>query len=98
IEVPVETLIRRISGRRMCAACGAGYHVSSYADTVCKCGAALYQREDDQEETVRNRLVVYERQTKPLIDYYSSKGLLHTVNGDAAIDTVDAAIHAVLEQ
>lgn len=98
LDVPVETLIRRISGRRMCKECGAGYHVSSYADTVCKCGAALHQREDDQEETVRNRLVVYERQTKPLIDYYSSKGLLHTVNGDAAIDTVDAAIHAVLEQ
>jgi adenylate kinase len=80
----------------MCASCGAGYHASTYADANCKCGAALYQREDDKEETVRNRLVVYERQTKPLIDFYVKKGLLHTVNGNAEIDTVDAAIRAVL--
>jgi len=71
--------------------------VSTYADADCsKCGAALYQREDDKEETVRNRLVVYERSTKPLIEYYTNKGLLHTINGDANIDVVDAAIHAVL--
>jgi len=98
IEVPVETLIRRISGRRMCADCGAGYHVSTYAEENCKCGAALYQRDDDKEETVRNRLVVYERSTKPLIDYYTGKGLLHTVNGNADIDVVDAAIRAVISQ
>ncbi len=96
IDVPVETLIRRISGRRMCAACGAGYHVSTYAEPNCVCGEALYQREDDKEETVRNRLVVYERSTKPLIDYYTNKGLLHTVNGNAEIDTVDAAIRSVI--
>lgn len=52
IEVPVERLISRISGRRMCAECGAGYHVSTYADANCRCGSALYQREDDKEETV----------------------------------------------
>jgi len=98
LEVPVDTLIRRISGRRMCAECGAGYHVSTYTDTNCKCGAALFQREDDKEETVRNRLVVYERSTKPLIDYYTKKGLLHTVNGDADIDVVDAAIGAVISK
>jgi adenylate kinase len=98
IDVPAETLIKRISGRRMCAACGAGYHVSTYAGTSCKCGAALYQREDDKEETVRNRLVVYERSTKPLIEYYTNKGLLHTVNGNASIDSVDAAIRAVLSK
>lgn len=96
IEVPAETLIKRISGRRMCAGCGAGYHVSTYADANCNCGAELYQREDDKEETVRNRLVVYERSTKPLIEYYTGKGLLHTVNGNADIDVVDAAIRAVL--
>ena len=98
LDVPAERLISRISGRRMCAACGAGYHVSTYADANCKCGAALYQREDDKEETVRNRLVVYERSTKPLIEYYTRKGLLHTVNGDASIDIVDAAIRAVLSK
>ena len=98
IDVPVETLIRRISGRRMCSACGAGYHVSTYSETNCTCGAALYQRDDDKEETVRNRLVVYERSTKPLIDYYQKKGLLHTVNGNADIDTVDAEIRAVISK
>ena len=98
LDVPAERLISRISGRRMCAECGAGYHVSTYADANCKCGAALYQREDDKEETVRNRLVVYERSTKPLIEYYTRKGLLHTVNGDASIDIVDAAIRAVLSK
>ena len=98
LEVPTERLISRISGRRLCAECGAGYHVSTYADANCKCGAALYQREDDKEETVRNRLVVYERSTKPLIEYYAKKGLLHTVNGDASIDAVDAAIRAVLSK
>lgn len=96
IDVPVETLIRRISGRRMCSACGAGYHVSTYSEPNCVCGAPLYQRDDDKEETVRNRLVVYERSTKPLIDYYLKKGLLHTVNGNADIDTVDAEIRAVI--
>lgn len=96
IDVPVETLIRRISGRRMCSACGTGYHVSTYAEPNCTCGEALYQRDDDKEETVRNRLVVYERSTKPLIDYYLKKGLLHTVNGNADIDTVDAEIRAVI--
>lgn len=98
IEVPVETLIRRISGRRMCSACGTGYHVSTHSEPNCNCGAALYQRDDDKEETVRNRLVVYERSTKPLIDYYQKKGLLHTVNGNADIDTVDAEIRAVISK
>ncbi|MPN16566.1 adenylate kinase [bioreactor metagenome] len=96
IEVPVERLIQRISGRRICPACGAAYHVSKKPDNTCDCGATLYQRDDDKEETVRNRLVVYERSTKPLIEYYANKGLLHTVNGDNEIDIVDAEICAVL--
>ncbi|MEN6419117.1 MAG: adenylate kinase [Clostridiaceae bacterium] len=98
IDVPVETLIRRISGRRMCSACGAGYHVSTHSEPNCVCGSPLYQRDDDKEETVRNRLVVYERSTKPLIEYYQNKGLLHTVNGNADIDTVDAEIRTVIEK
>ncbi len=96
IEVPVERLIQRISGRRMCPKCGAAYHVSTRKDSLCDCGGELYQRDDDKEETVRNRLVVYERSTKPLIEYYTNKGLLHTVNGDNEIDLVDAEIRAVL--
>lgn len=96
IEVPAERLIHRISGRRMCPDCGAAYHVSTHASKTCDCGGTLYQREDDREETVRNRLDVYERSTKPLIDYYKKKGLLTAVNGDAAMDDVAEEILAVL--
>ena len=98
LDVPVERLISRISGRRMCPDCGAAYHVSTRESGVCDCGATLYQRDDDKEETVRNRLVVYERSTKPLIDYYTAKGLLHTINGDADIDIVDARIREVISK
>ena len=96
LEVPVERLIQRISGRRMCPKCGAAFHISTRKDNICDCGTELYQRDDDKEETVRNRLVVYERSTKPLIEYYANKGLLHSINGDNAIDVVDADIRAVL--
>jgi adenylate kinase len=98
LEVPAERLISRISGRRMCPDCGKAYHVSWHAKDKCECGGTLYQRDDDKEETVRNRLAVYERSTKPLIEYYAKKGLLHSVNGDADVDTVDAAIRAVLSK
>ena len=98
LDVPTERLISRISGRRMCPECGAAYHLSKHPDPKCDCGATLYQRDDDKEETVRNRLVVYERSTKPLIEYYEKKGLLHTVNGDADVDTVDGKIVEVLEK
>ena len=96
IDVPPERLISRISGRRMCPDCGAAYHVSTHASETCDCGGMLYQRDDDREKTVRNRLAVYERSTKPLIDYYKKKGLLSTVSGDAAMDDVTAEILAVL--
>ena len=98
LDVPTERLISRISGRRMCPECGAAYHTSKHPGPKCDCGATLYQRDDDKEETVRNRLVVYERSTKPLIEYYEKKGLLHTVNGDADVDVVDGLIVEVLEK
>ena len=89
IDVPFERLVARISGRRMCPDCGAAYHVSTYTAATCsKCGAALYQRDDDKEETVANRLKVYTEKTAPLIAYYENKGKLFTVNGDADIDAV----------
>ncbi len=97
IDVPFDKLVARISGRRMCPDCGAAYHVSTYADTKCqKCGAALYQRDDDKAETVENRLKVYEAQTQPLIDYYQARDMLFTVDGDQPIDTVLNAIVARL--
>lgn len=93
IEVPFERLVARISGRRMCPDCGAAYHVTTYSAATCaKCGAALYQRDDDREETVQNRLVVYESKTAPLIAYYRERGKLVVVDGDAGIDAVTDSI------
>lgn len=99
IDVPSERLVGRISGRRMCPGCGAAYHVSTYAETTCsKCGAALYQRDDDKEETVKNRLLVYNAQTAPLIAYYEQKGLLVTVDGDRDIDAVTDSVRQALDK
>lgn len=99
IDVPQERLVARISGRRMCPDCGAAYRVSTHPDGRCgKCGGALYQREDDREETVRNRLRVYEEQTQPLIEYYAARGLLVTVNGDESIERVTEAIAQAVER
>lgn len=99
IDVPQERLVARISGRRMCPDCGAAYHVSTHPDGRCgKCGGALYQREDDREETVRNRLRVYEEQTQPLIEYYAARDLLVTVNGDESIERVTEAIAQAVER
>jgi adenylate kinase len=89
-ETSDATAISRLSGRRVCKACGFNYHVKNIPpkkEGVCdKCAGALFQRPDDKEETVRNRLKVYEAQTKPLIDYYSGKGLLKKVSGDLGVE------------
>ncbi len=93
IEVPFERLVARICGRRMCPDCGAAYHVSYHtADTCDRCGAKLYQRDDDREETVQNRLVVYEAKTAPLIAYYEERDTLIKIDGDQAIDSVTDSI------
>lgn len=85
INVPDEELVKRISGRRTCRNCNEMYHVAFDPPTkpgVCnKCGGELYQREDDHENTVRNRLKVYNDSTKPLLDYYGKEGLLSQING-----------------
>ena len=92
ISVPLENLVSRLTGRRMCRSCGNIYHLlynaPAQADKCDACGGELYQRDDDKEETVMNRLNVYEEQTAPLIDYYEKKGILHTVNGDQPINAV----------
>lgn len=94
IEVSDEQLVARLSGRRVCPACGATFHVSGLGGrTDCdKCGAGLVQRDDDKAETVLNRLNVYHAQTAPLIDYYGSQGLLKTVDGSQPLDDCFAAI------
>lgn len=85
ITVPDEEIVKRISGRRTCRACGAMYHLTyepPRQKNVCNsCGGELYQREDDAEQTVRARLRVYASSTKPLLDYYGAAGLLAEIAG-----------------
>lgn len=92
IQVSDQKLIQRLSGRRVCPACGASYHVitlPSKKGNLCDvCGTALIQRADDSEETIINRLTVYKKQTYPLIEYYKSKDLLSDINGEQQIDKV----------
>ncbi|MCX5679203.1 MAG: adenylate kinase [Candidatus Omnitrophica bacterium] len=84
------TAIERLSGRRVCKVCGFNYHIKNIPPKksgVCdKCGNQLFQRPDDKEDTVRNRLKVYESQTKPLIEYYTKKGIIKEVSGDLGVD------------
>lgn len=89
IDVPDDVIIRRLCGRRVCKQCGAIHHVSRLdGDTCPLCGGALIQRADDNEQTIQKRLDVYKTQTKPLIDYYQKRGVLHTVDGAGGIDPV----------
>ncbi|MCR5118304.1 MAG: adenylate kinase [Lachnospiraceae bacterium] len=85
VEVPDENIVRRMSGRRACLKCGATYHIVHIPpkkEGICDaCGSELVQRDDDKEETVKNRLSVYHQQTQPLIDFYDNKGVLKTVDG-----------------
>ncbi len=99
IDVPDENIIKRLSGRRVCKACGATYHIDNHQGTTCdSCGGELVQRTDDAPETVANRLHVYHEQTSPLIDFYQSKGVLKTVDGTQGIDEVFADICAILDK
>jgi adenylate kinase len=85
IEVPTETILDRIAGRRVCASCGASYHLSNRprVDWTCDvCGGEVVQRDDDTEAAVANRLEVYARQTVPIIDFYVKLGKLVVVDGD----------------
>ncbi len=89
-------LVARLTGRRICRDCGAGYHVlfnpPIKQDTCDKCGGELYQRSDDSEETAINRLAVYHQNTAPLIDFYRKRGLLKDIDGNGAISEVLVAI------
>ncbi|HMK33568.1 MAG TPA: adenylate kinase [Desulfomonilaceae bacterium] len=102
VDVPDEELVARLSGRRTCrnSACGRMYHVMfnpSKKEGVCDaCGSELYQRDDDSEATIRERLTVYNNQTAPLIDYYDKKGLLRRVKGVGPIDEIFRQIEKIL--
>lgn len=96
INVPRERLVARLTGRRVCKACGATYHVEfnpPIREGTCdSCGGELIQRSDDTRETVENRLDVYLKQTEPLISYYREKGLLKEIDGDQPVRDVLIAI------
>ncbi len=100
IHVPAEKLIERAIGRRICKNCGATYHVkfnpSKVADVCDFCGGQLYQRADDTAETMKNRLSVYEKNTRPLIDYYKQAGIYAEIDGTQTIDKVTEALFNVL--
>ncbi len=99
IQVPDEVIVRRLSGRRVCAACGHTTHVDLAPDGVCpKCGKPLTQRKDDDASAVANRLVVYAKQTQPLIEYYEKKGLLLSVDGCQEMNAVTEEILARLQE
>ena len=101
ITVPSADLVERAVGRRICRSCGATYHVkfspSKQEGVFDTCGGELYQRADDTEETMKNRLSVYEAQTKPLIDYYQAAGLYVEIDGRQAIDKVFDDVVAALK-
>ncbi|GFI04907.1 MAG: adenylate kinase [Lachnospiraceae bacterium] len=100
VDVPDENIIRRMGGRRACLSCGATYHVEHVPpqkEGICDaCGKELVLRDDDKPETVGNRLDVYHKQTQPLIDFYSAKGILKTVDGTVDMKDVFAAIVSIL--
>lgn len=102
VDVPDENIIRRMSGRRACLNCGATYHIAHVppkAEGICdRCGNELILRDDDKEETVKNRLTVYHEQTQPLIDYYTAKGVLENVDGTQDMQVVFDNIIACLEK
>ncbi len=94
IDVDPEVIVGRLCSRRMCRECG---HIGTVADATCpKCGGEMYQRDDDNEATVRNRLDVYEKSTSPLIDYYRGCELLVTIDGDRDPDVVYADVKEAL--
>ncbi|WP_028988530.1 adenylate kinase [Thermicanus aegyptius] len=100
IEVPLELLVTRLTGRRICKECGATYHITfnpPKKEGICdRCGGELYQRADDKEETVAKRLQVNLEQTTPLLHYYEEKGILHNIDGKKEIEEVFQMVETVL--
>lgn len=96
LEMPDDELVLRLTGRRTCRKCGAGYHVTFYPPSApgeCDhCGGELYQREDDKEETIRARLKVYGDQTAPLTECYRQSGLLRPIDGRGSVEEIFSRI------
>lgn len=102
LRVGPEEIVRRLEARRVCSDCGATYHLEHNPpeeDGACdRCGSPLIQREDDQPETILQRLSQYEEKTEPLLAFYRDRGLLVTVDGEQSIEAVTAAIDRELEE
>lgn len=100
IQVSDDTIVERMSGRRLCSACGASWHVkynpTRDGETCDTCGAPLTLRGDDELEVVKNRLAIYHAETEPLIGYYSSKGLIRTVSGQNELAETTALVKEAL--
>ncbi len=100
VDVPDENIVRRMGGRRACVTCGATYHIEHVPpkkEGICdKCGSELILRDDDKPETVQKRLSVYHEQTQPLIEYYTKKNILKTVDGTVDMMDVFKAITDIL--
>ena len=101
IEVPEEELMNRLTGRRICKTCGTTYHLvfnPPKVEGICDIdGGKLYQREDDNPETVANRLEVNVKQSKPILEFYNQKGLLKNIDGSKHIDEVTSDVIEILE-
>ncbi len=93
-KTSLEVIVARLSGRRVCSKCGKTFHIRNFrpkVEGICDaCGSALVQRPDDREETIKNRLEVYEKQTAPLIEYYQKQNNLEEVPGDLEVDPLQA--------
>ncbi len=97
-----ETILKRLTGRRICRNCGKIFHITNIPpkkEGVCDaCEGELYQRDDDKEETIKNRIEVYNKQTKELIDYYQQKKILKKVSGDLDVDELFGVLRNTFEQ
>ena len=97
LDLPYSVAVERLVTRRVCSSCGEIYNIRSYPDSTCKkCGAPLYQRDDDKLEAIKNRLEVYDRELTPLINFYSGK--LHRFDGSGSPDEVYAKVKLFLDQ
>ena len=104
LDINEETLEKRITGRRICENCKTVYNINSETEkpeqeSICdKCGGRLYQRNDDNVTSFRNRYKVYVEKTKPLLDYYKEKGILYVINGDDSVESIAKEIDKVLKE
>lgn len=104
LDIEEEILEKRITGRRVCLDCGAVYNINSEEEkpkieSVCdKCGGKLYQRNDDNVTSFKNRYNLYIEKTQPLLDYYAKKGILYVINGNNSVDNIAKEIDTVLKK